>query len=144
VIGTLLYPILQEPLCFDLEEILLNNSAFGSTDDWSSWLLSTSCDGDNSSSGSWFNFTGIGSIVTASTCSSVTTFDTKLSVFQGGCDGVSCLSCVAFNDDGYDCGEKSMVSFDTKAGSEYYIRVHGFGGATGDFELVLSETAGDT
>lgn len=51
---------------------------------------------------------------------------------------------MAFNDDDRDCGEQSIVSFDTKVGIEYYIRVHGFGGATGDFELVLSETAGDT
>ncbi|RMF00578.1 MAG: hypothetical protein D6772_06190, partial [Bacteroidetes bacterium] len=71
-------------------------------------------------------------LMTAETCEpSVTNYDTKLSVYTGGC-GV--FNCVTGNDD--NCpGFRSAVTFDVIAGTDYYIFVHGFGSATGDFQL---------
>ncbi len=80
----------------------------------------------------WYKFTGDGSVVTLSTCS-FGNFDTKISVFSGSCGS---LTCVGGNDD--FCGLLSTVSACTEAGTDYYVLVHAFGNAWGDFELSLT------
>lgn len=85
--------------------------------------------------GVWYKFTGTGQQVTVSTCSNFTDFDTKLSVFSGSCDG---LSCVAGNDDASGCGLKSEVDFVSTPGATYYIFLAGYNGATGNAEVSIS------
>lgn len=86
------------------------------------------------SPGVWYSFVGGGTMTTLSTCDQAT-FDTKISVFTGSCGS---LSCVDGNDDGIGCsGFTSEVSVPTIAGVTYYVLVHAFGGAEGDFSLTM-------
>ena len=54
----------------------------------------------NGDSSIWFTFQGNGDHLRVSTCSSSTTIDTVLTLFQGDCED---LTQVAHNDDDYAC-----------------------------------------
>ncbi len=69
--------------------------------------------------------------VTISTCGAGTTYDSAISVFTA-CGGTQ-LAC---NDD--FCELSSMVTLNMTAGVEYLIRLAGFGGSTGGYELLVS------
>lgn len=95
------------------------------------------CGTSNTAPGVWYHFAGTGDVVEVSTCSALTSYDTKISVFSGSCGS---LTCVGGDDDDFTCpfsGLQSTVFF-ASAGIDYYILVHGFGTATGAFELSLS------
>jgi len=95
------------------------------------------CDTATTSPGVWYKWedtSGLASDVTVTTCSPVTQYDSKISVYTGECSNPP-LTCVAGNDD--DCGLQSTVNFSSDGNTTFYILVHGFGGATGDFELSL-------
>jgi surface protein len=90
-----------------------------------------------SAPGVWYTFEGTGNVLNISTCG-VTDYDTKLSVFSGDCVN---LICEVGNDNSNACGIESVsssVNFCTVQGTTYYILVHGFNTATGNFELSLS------
>lgn len=94
--------------------------------------------GSITSPGVWYTVVGTGNTMTASMCNGNTPFDAKLNVY---CD-VDCTmpaeaTCVTGIDD--FCGLQPQVSWCSQAGALYHILVHGFGGATGPFELVLSD-----
>lgn len=83
--------------------------------------------------GVWYQVTGTGGVMIANTCGAGTNYDTRLSVYSGfTCTG---LTCVDGNDD--FCGLQSQVSWSSTAGFPYFILVHGFGTASGDFELFI-------
>jgi hypothetical protein len=63
------------------------------------------------------------------------TFDTKLNVYCGECGNFICVDGV---DDSCD-GLGSNITWCSEAGKEYLILVHGFGGQTGTFDLVISD-----
>ena len=84
----------------------------------------------NSSPGVWYKFTGDGAGTTLSLCGSG--YDTKIGVFRGSCAG---LICVSGNDDFLGCALQSQVSFTTTPGTNYFILVTGFNGASGAFSL---------
>ncbi len=78
--------------------------------------------------GTWFKMQGDNNTITVSTCSS--TYDTKISVFKGNC---ASLECVTSNDNAY-CyqypygaimSNRSKISFNALAGTDYYILIHG-------------------
>lgn len=74
--------------------------------------------------GVWYAVVGTGDQITASLCNDQTDFDTRLSVYTGGCGGLSCLD---GSDDG-DCdGDPllSTVTWCSVEGTEYLILVHG-------------------
>ena len=96
---------------------------------------------DVTAPGVWYTYTdplaGLVSDIRLTMCDDAT-FDTKISVYEGGCGA---LTCVAANDDDDDCtGFTSTVEFQTDGVSTYYILVHGFGTQTGDFNLSLECT----
>lgn len=76
-----------------------------------------------------------GSSVTVSLCSQDTAFDTILQVF-----GSDCSECTVQNDDA--CDLASEVTF-TASDSSYYVLVTGYSGASGTFEMTVSEDAVD-
>lgn len=121
-------------LCVNAIEFPCNGSVTGTT------LFSTSdaaptCDGfPNTSIGVWYTFTGTGFPVTISSCGGVT-WDNKISVYTGSCGA---LTCVAADDDDCNPGLQALVDFASTAGTTYYILVHGFGTAAGDFTLTLT------
>lgn len=84
----------------------------------------------------WFRYTATCSgQLQVSTCSPVRDFDTVLEVLDGtaGCAGLVSLAC---NDD--RCGLGSQVTVGITAGQALLIRVGGFSGDIGRFELLLN------
>ena len=101
------------------------------------------CGTPTSAAGIWYVYedtTGLVTDILLSTCSTNTNYDTKISVYTGDC-GAPPLTCVAGNDDSPNCTNfQSEVEFQSDGNTTYYILVHGFGGATGDFELTMTCT----
>mgnify|MGYP003635225198 FL=1 len=91
------------------------------------------CDGvDITAPGVWYEFTDNSGLVTDYTISLCggTDYDSKLTVYSGTCGA---LVCETANDDA--CGLQSEVSFQSDGNTTYYILVHGFLNATGNFTL---------
>ncbi|MFH1320449.1 MAG: T9SS type A sorting domain-containing protein, partial [Bacteroidota bacterium] len=85
--------------------------------------------------GVWYSIAGTGDSITVSTCDSAA-YDTKIGIYDGSCGS---LNCVAGNDDGTGCsGYTSEVSFVSVSGTTYYILVHGYETASGDFNLTIT------
>ena len=78
--------------------------------------------------------TGTGGFLRADTCSELTSFDTRLTVFSGSCDA---LTCIGGNDQ--SCGDSSSVNWISEAGTTYWILIHGYFELTGNFDLLISE-----
>jgi len=91
--------------------------------------------------GVWYTIEGVGRDMTASTCNDAT-FDTKISVYSGTCGA---LVCVGGLDDSPGCGGfTTSFTWPSTLGTTYYILVHGFGSATGDFNLTVSSLTSPT
>ncbi|MFC0604522.1 T9SS type A sorting domain-containing protein [Winogradskyella pulchriflava] len=107
--------------CLSAEAILCNETVLGNSDS------ATDSDG-NGSADVWYSYVGsvVDDTVTASLCGSG--FDTIITVFDA-CDGTE----VTANDD--FCGLQSEVSWLSDGVTTYLIRVEGFDGETGDYEL---------
>ncbi len=89
------------------------------------------------SPGVWYTLddtSGLPGDITLSLCAA-TDFDSKISVFTGTC---SALVCVDGNDDA--CGLQSEITFSTDGNTKFYILIHSFGGATGNFSLDVTCT----
>jgi hypothetical protein len=83
----------------------------------------------------WFSVTGTGNTVTASLCDGGTTYDSAIEVYCGSC--AAGLTCVVGLDD--FCGLQTQVSWCSQLGATYYVRIHGFAGGAGAFNLVMSD-----
>ena len=55
-----------------------------------------------------------------------------MTVYRGDCDA---LVCVVGNDD--SCGLQAGLTWQTEADTDYFIVVHGFIGASGDFTMFV-------
>ncbi|MHA6279521.1 T9SS type B sorting domain-containing protein [Salinimicrobium sp. CAU 1759] len=87
--------------------------------------------------GIWYKLTdnsGTGLAVELNTCSG-TNYDSWIDVYSGSCGALNCLTS---NDD--NCGLSSSVTFNTDGSSTYYVLIHGYRGAQGDFDLSVSST----
>ncbi len=99
------------------------------------------CGTSNTSPGVWYAVVGNGNTLTASTCETVGTppgsasYDTKISVYCLDCEFPTCIG---GNDDVAGCSFHSAVSWCSQAGATYRVLVHGFGTATGAFNLSVS------
>ena len=79
----------------------------------------------------WFRYTATATApLTFWTCTNTRAFDTVLEVFQGDCAMMAQLGC---NDDA--CGLGSQVQINATAGANYLVRVGGFNGAAGAFDV---------
>jgi len=94
----------------------------------------------NSAPGVWYYVIGTGELMTASLCWEGTTFDTKLTIYRGDCNGA--MTCVNANDDAAGTfgtcqvnRQASRVQWPSERGVRYHILIHGFGTRTGDFQL---------
>jgi len=89
--------------------------------------------------GVWYTITGTGGMITLSTCSATTNFDTQISVYTGTC---AALAFVASNDNAAGCanffGRLSTVSFNSTFGTTYSIMVSGKLSASGTFTLAAT------
>lgn len=115
---------------------LTPDTTVGSTPD-----AAPTCGTSNTSAGVWFQLTGNGNTLTASTCETTpggpgsATYDSKISVF---CLDCATPTCVGGNDDVAGCNFHSAVTWCSELNSNYRILVHGFGAATGAFNLAIS------
>lgn len=117
--------------CANAIALACGGSASGSTATATQDGPGTSCTGGTVAPDVWYTVTGTGSNITASLCGSG--YDTKLDIYTGSCGALTSVVC---NDD--FCGLQSQVSWASTLGVTYYIRVHGFFGATGSFTLNIS------
>lgn len=123
-------PVPANDLCANATAITCGSSTSGST------VSATTdsaplCVTTNTAPGVWYTIVGDGDVFTMSLCAS--TYDTKISVYTGTCGA---LVCETGNDD--FCSLQSQVQFQSVAGTTYYVLVHGFSAATGDFTLDVS------
>ncbi len=121
--------------CVDAEMVELADglvvSIAGTTSDGASRDPESGGCGASNAPGVWYQVLGDGQALRAETCGSG--YDTRLSVYEGGCDE---LSCVVSNDDA--CGLQTIVDWNSEEGSSYFILVHGFSESSGEFTLLLS------
>jgi hypothetical protein len=92
------------------------------------------CIAELTAPGVWYTVRGTGTTITASLCSAATNYDTRIAVYCGDCD---MLTCVGGNDQ--FCGDVSQISWCAQEGATYFILVHGFRRNIGSFELELTE-----
>lgn len=124
-------PAGPEDNCAGAIDIACGDIVAGNTSGYNPDIAPFCGTGDGTGGGVWYEFTGTGDFVTASLCGSA--FDTRIRVFTGTCPA---LVCQVGNDD--DCGIQSEVQFPSIAGTTYYILVHGFGSAAGDYTLSIT------
>jgi hypothetical protein len=92
----------------------------------------------NGAVGAWYQARGTGDVMVASTCDSTGTLeDTQISVFRGQCNA---LQCVEGSDN--SCGNtKSSATWQSVAGTSYYVFVHGNNSSKGTFDLKIENFA---
>jgi len=154
--GTLdINTYLTGDLCIDCISIPCSGSACsavvgGSTVGLTNWPpMAASCGSGFDGGDAWYcvtpQCTGATSTLVISSCNAVTDFDTLLSVYTGGCDGLVQVAC---NDDATlaACGltgtakRKARVSVAVVPGQIYWVRLTGVDGATGSYELAFTES----
>ena len=134
---TCLAPITND-LCSGAINVAVPSSTVGTTIGATLDALPT-CGTTITQPGVWYRVIGNGNSITVTTCNDVTDYDTKISVFCGTCNS---LTCVGGNDDGgtADCAIpsgaffESRVTFCSQPTAVYYVLVHGFSGV-GNFQL---------
>ena len=135
ILSTGLFAQPANDFCIDAELVDLANGVevaiAGSTSGGASQDPESGKCGASNAPGVWYQVTGDGQALRAETCGSG--YDTRLSVYEGSCDE---LSCVANNDDA--CGLQTIVVWNSEDGVSYFILVHGFSESAGEFTLVLS------
>ncbi len=87
----------------------------------------------------WYVYTSTStSPITMSLCDNGTNYDTKMGCYAASCDGTE-VFCI----DDSACPINGLYTIGTVAtpsnGTNYYIRVSGFGGQTGDFVLLVTQ-----
>ncbi len=123
--------------CDDAIAMSCGETVIGSTEFATIDSGATDCGVGITSPGVWYTFTdttGLLTNYTVSLCDGGTAYDSKLTVYSG--TDCAALTCVGDNDD--SCGLQSEVAFQGDGSTTYYILVHGFGGATGEFSLNLT------
>jgi hypothetical protein len=129
-------PDLEPPsndICEDAIPVAVPSVTAGTTTDAGiDWPDMPDCGVIITSPGVWYSVIGTGTTLFAELCGA--TWDTKISVYCRGCDTPICIG---GNDDA--CGWQSRFSWCSEAGVEYLILVHGYGGASGPFDLTVYE-----
>jgi len=90
-------------------------------------------------SGIWYHFVGTGAVFQASTCSSETNHNSRIFIYSGECDGLTCIDSVGGNSALCENDKGSVVNFQTLVNVDYYILVTSREGETGEFGLKVSE-----
>ncbi|NNC94994.1 MAG: T9SS type A sorting domain-containing protein, partial [Chitinophagales bacterium] len=133
--GSCIYPVPVNDNCQDAISISCGGTAAGLTLGASADTTLQPCGTFLSTApGVWYKLVGNGDTAVIATCGS--DYDTKLGVFTGGCNN---LTCVTGNDDA--CGpvggppRQSIVKFPTQNGVTYLVYVTGFAAEAGQYTL---------
>ena len=124
-------------LCAGAININCGGTATGNTANASADIAPFCGASDGTGGGVWYRHIATSNnTVRASLCGS--TFDSQIRIFSGSC-GVG-LVCVAGNDDNFTAcaSSASEVEFSAVAGTQYWILVHGWSSAVGNFTLNLT------
>jgi hypothetical protein len=135
--GSCVYPPVNNA-CIDAIDVQCGDAIAGTTinaTDDEGFIGGGGCGVPITSPGVWYRFNGTDELVTLSTCQAAN-FDTRISVFTGSCNGA--LVCETGGDDGCGVGLQTDLPFSAAFGEIYYIYVHGFGLAAGDFTLSIT------
>ncbi|MDX2146026.1 MAG: hypothetical protein SFZ23_00765 [Planctomycetota bacterium] len=114
---------------------VFNGTTTNATSDFGN---ASSCAGTNDTIDVWYRLVApCTGTATITTCSASTNFDTTLSVFSS-CGGAE----IVCNDDSVCSFNQfhSRASFPVELGTSYLVRVSGFNGATGNFQLAVELT----
>jgi hypothetical protein len=108
--------------------------------------------------GYYYSVAGTGTMINATTCFETTDFDTQLTVYAGPCKNLQCITgndnlggesiqddSLGLNRELLDSGFSdfrcsslaSSVSWESEVGVVYFVYVHGFSGAFGNFTLSI-------
>ncbi len=95
------------------------------------------CSSPATAPGVWHKVIGTGDSLMATLCLNETNYNSRISVFTCGC---SALVCAAENDNS-NCFNPlvSQVGWCSRLGEEYLILVHGYGTATGNYGLQVTD-----
>ena len=125
-------PAPENDLCSDAVELECGTTVEGTTIG-ASFDDTGFCGTSNTAPGVWYSVAFDG-LITASTCNQAD-FDTKLSAYSGECGD---LGCIDGNDDGPGCAGFTSEFTWPGDGADNLILVHGFGTATGNFDLTVT------
>ena len=126
----------ENDICSGALPIDCGETLSGSTADATLDTDAPVCATDITAPGVWYSFTDDSGLVTDYTVSLCDSdYDTKVTVYTGECGA---LVCETDNDD--SCGLQSEATFQGDGNTTYYILVHGFGTATGNFNLTVDCT----
>lgn len=129
-------------LCINATDLQLGTTVTGNTNLFTNNDLTDVCEEvDAPDIGVWYTFVGTGNDVTLSTDYSGTNFDTNLQVFAGECGDLVCVAADEDSGDNFVNSYTSYLSFNTVAGTTYYVYLSGFYGEAGNYELSLSANA---
>jgi hypothetical protein len=131
-------PECQDTACDLATPIACNSSVTGSTVGALTHPVAPFCGTAVGTGGTaWYTFVGTGQQTTISTCSALTSYDTKLWVYSGSCGA---LVCEAGNDDSACAfsSVQSTINFVPANGVTYYIAIGGFLSAQGSYELSVT------
>ena len=121
-------------LCENAIPISCDETVNGSTSEATFDNVGT-CGTSNTAPGVWYSFVATSGVVNLSTCNQAD-YDTKISVFTGTCNE---LVCIGGQDDAAGCaGFTTSLTVLVTVGETYYVLVHGFEGATGNFTLSMT------
>jgi hypothetical protein len=117
-------------------ELAASPQYFGSTlSAGNSTALGCSGDPSSESGALWYTFVGTGEVVTLSTCSAQTDFNSDIRVYSGSCSQFECVSDVSAT----SCEDQSMLSFQSVVDEVYYTRIGGINTSdSGNFVLEVN------
>lgn len=148
--GRLIAQTPPNDLCADAASVACATDPFGvsGNNTGATPTSAPSCSGVTPGSNAvWYSIIGNGGLIQLDTCSPLTNFDTRISVYTGDCSNEAGMSCVVANDDAAGSPPEcelggnnllSRLSWTSISGVEYLIIVSGLNSASGDFELTLS------
>jgi len=110
----------------------VSGTTIGASNDYSGSI----CGASGSSPDVWYRYTASATTtITATMCGGGTGFDCVLSIHPAcGAQSTFC------NDD--SCGLQSLIAFPAVNGTAYFVRVSGYNGATGTFEMSIGPGGG--
>ena len=130
-------PVAANDDCANAEAVNCGDVVAGSTSFATFDGTAMDCGVGITAPGVWYTFsdaTGLLTDYSVDLCDGGTTYDSKLTVYVG--DDCGTLTCIGDNDD--DCGLQSTVSWQSADVATYFVLVHGFGAATGNFSLSIN------
>ncbi|MDO7873223.1 zinc-dependent metalloprotease family protein [Hymenobacter sp. ASUV-10] len=134
-----LYPTPANDLCANALPLTCGVRVTGNTENSTATGDPTAfCDVSVDGGGVFYALRTAGGAVNITMCDAVTTYDSKLFVYQGPCGGP--YTCVVGNDDtrANGCSQPASVNFNAVAGATYLVFVSGYGSETGSFALLAT------